>query len=102
MSTPHMPRNVDDEFGEDLNKAIGKAVKAHVGTFSRYKQLIKSGGGQSAAFHLLEHHDLKSFEILCKSGFKDCTIESFIVSEKYRRYFTTAQLKTAQDRLDLF
>jgi|GEM_PF-5206396 hypothetical protein len=102
MSTPHMPRIVDDAFGEDLNKAIEKAIKAHVGSFSRYKQLIKSGGGQSAAFHLLEHHDLKSFEKLCKSGFKDCTIESFIVSEKYRRYFTTTQLRIAQDRLDLF
>ena len=102
MSTPHMPRIVDAAFAEDLSKAIDKAIKAHVGSFSRYKQLIKSGGGQSAAFHLLEHHDLKSFEKLCKSGFKDCTIESFIVSEKYRRYFTTNQLRIAQDRLDLF
>ena len=68
MSTPHMPRNVDDDFGEDLNKAIEKAIKAHVGKFPRYKQLIKSGGGQSAAFHLLEHHDLKSFATLCKGG----------------------------------
>ena len=102
MSTPHMPRNVDDDFGEDLKKAIEKAIKAHVGSFSRYKQLIKSGGGQSAAFHLLEHIDLKSFKTLCDCGYKDSTIESFIVSEKYRRYFTTTQLRIAQDRLDLF
>lgn len=102
MSTPHMPRSVDDELSKDLSTAINRAVKAHVGTFSRYKQLIKSGGGQSAALHLLEHHDLKSFKTLCECGFKDSTIESFIVSEKYRRYFTKAQLKVAQDRLDLF
>ena len=102
MSTPHMPLDTNKEFTKDLLEGIEMAIKAHVGQFSRYKQLIKSGGGQSAAFHLLEHIDLKSFENLCKSGFKDCTIESYIVSEKYRRYFTTAQLKVAQDRLDLF
>jgi hypothetical protein len=102
MSTPHMPLDTNKEFTKDLLDGIERAIKSHVGQFSRYKQLIKSGGGQSAAFHLLEHHDLKSFETLCKSGFKDCTIESFIVSEKYRRYFTTTQLRIAQDRLDLF
>ena len=102
MSTPHMPLETNKEFTKDLLEGIERAIKAHVGQFSRYKQLIKSGGGQSAAFHLLEHHDLKSFKTLCECGFKDSTIESFIVSEKYKRYFSTNQLKVAQERLDLY
>ena len=102
MSTPHMPLDTNKEFTKDLLEGIEMAIKAHVGQFSRYKQLIKSGGGQSAAFHLLENIDLKSFKTLCDCGYKDSTIESFIVSEKYRRYFTAAQLKIAQDRLDFY
>jgi len=102
MAIPIMSKHIEDEFKTDLLNGISSAEDSGIRPFSAYRKLIKNNGSYDAAIYLLKNHDLKSFTLLCKSGLSHCTIESFIVSDKYSPYFTPSQLKVAQDRLDSF
>lgn len=102
MNTTVPSLDMDNAFRDDLLIAIERAEKTLIKPFSGYRKLIKNRGSFGAAFYLLEKPDLDSFTVLCKTGFKDCTMESFIVSPKYSKFFTTKQLEKAQKRLDNF
>lgn len=93
---------MDNLFKIELLDAISKAEKTLIKPFSGYRKLINNRGSFGAASYLLNKPDLDSFHVLCKTGFKDCTMESFIVSEKYSKFFTSKQLAIAQNRLDEF